>query len=198
MGTGPYYWVNGVAGNKDNVQDDVKILEDQLKSLSPCFKIHYKHVSSKQHKLRINLNCHGDAVSLENYKDWVSVIVKANSTAFNGTLGLMGEYPHGKMVGRDGKSTFDEGEETDAFGLEWQVLKNEPMLFHTAVGAVQHPQECVMPSLDASAGRQLRRRLGQSLITREAAEMACGHTEDKFDCTYDVLASNDLDMAGAY
>ena len=197
-GAGPYYWINQVSGNKDKMEEEFKTAQEEMNALLPCFKIHYKHVSSKQHKFRIELNCKGDAVSVQSYKDWISVNVKANTAAFNGTLGLMGEHPTGKLLGRDGKSVFDMAE-TDAFGLEWQVLKSEPMLFHTAEGTVQHPQKCLMPSLEASAGRKGRRRLGESLVTKEAAEIACEHAgEDKLACTYDVLASNDLDMAGAY
>jgi hypothetical protein len=38
------------------------------------------------------------------------------------------------------------------------------------------------------------------VITHAAAEAACAHTpvEDRDVCIFDVLATNDLEMAGAY
>lgn len=87
--------------------------------------------------------------------------------------------------------------DTDAFGKEWQVLASEPMLFHSVEG-VQSPQHCVMPSETESSTK--RRRLGETAISRDDAIAACIHasSEDLPACIYDVLASNDLDMAGAY
>lgn len=56
-----------------------------------------------------------------------------------------------------------------------------------------------MPSLDAAAGR--KRRLGESLLTTDAAKIAYEHgaDQDVFDhCVYDVVASNDEEMAGVH
>ena len=136
---------------------------------------------------------------METYKAWVAVNVRANHKVnnFNGAAGLMGSYPSGILVGRDGVTLFDE--DTNAFGKEWQVNQSEPMLFHKKEG-VQHPTSCQMPTMDAAAGRNLRRRLGEALITKDDAHRACAHaTAENHDaCVFDVLATNDKDMAGAY
>ena len=197
---GPHYWINGLAG-KANFADN-KVMTSMINKLrhevSPCFNIHYKSNTSKQHKFRLDLSCKGDALSMEVYKDWVSVNIKAkHAPNFYGASGLMGHYPDGTLVARDGVTI--KGDYND-FGKEWQVLEKEPMLFHQ-VGIIQAKETCAMPSLDAAAGRKRRRRLGESLLSNDAATHACGHVinQEFFDnCVYDVLASNDAEMANAY
>ena len=72
------------------------------------------------------------------------------------------------------------------------------MLFHSVVDP-QHPTKCLMPE-DGSLASKRRRRLGESLISKDDAAMACaGADEDDRDaCIFDVLATNDKDMAGGY
>ena len=98
-------------------------------------------------------------------------------------------------MGRDGKTIFTD---TDEFGKEWQVLSTEPMLFHNVSG-VQHPEVCAMPqSMGSSVKKNLRRRLGESLLSTEDAENACAHAEEMEDCVADVLATNDKTLAAHY
>lgn len=195
-GEGPHYWVNGLPGNEAVESDEnLKALEKEMTVHLEGFKIHYKKVSSKQHKFRIDLNNQGDAISMQTYKDWVAVNVKANKAEnFVGAKGLMGAFPSGSMVGRNDVIIADD---TDAFGKEWQVLESEPKLFHSIEG-VQHPMECAMPEkLDVSTKQ---RRLGESMITEEDAATACARVgeEDRDACIFDVLATNDKDFAGSY
>ena len=84
------------------------------------------------------------------------------------------------------------------FGKEWQVGFDEPALFHTIEG-VQFPEECAMPDVETSSAKK-RRRLGESMISQEDAAVACAHAHaDEFDvCIFDVLATNDRELAGAY
>ena len=109
--------------------------------------------------------------------------------------GCLGTYPSGDMMARDGKTVMTD---PDEFGMEWQVHSNEPMIFHSTQ-EVQHPMACAMPSMDASAGRK-KRRLREATISEEDAALACAHVDydDRDGCIYDVLATNDKDMAGAY
>ena len=133
---------------------------------------------------------------MNNYKRFVSVDVRAvNLDQFAGTPGLMGSYPSGHKLARDGVTLMDD---SDIFGKEWQVLATEPILFHSLEGP-QHPQECAMPS--NSQVSKKRRRLGQSVITEEAASLACAHAspEDRDSCIFDVMATQDKeDMAGSF
>eukprot|EP00980_Cylindrotheca_fusiformis_P027879 scaffold22562_cov153-Cylindrotheca_fusiformis.AAC.1 len=77
------------------------------------------------------------------------------------------------------------------------VLPAEDMLFHTAEQP-QFPTRCIEPE-DPHGER--RRRLEESSITEEEAEKACTVIKDPLDrkdCIYDVLATQDLGMTGAY
>ena len=89
----------------------------------------------------------------------VSVNVKATTTdKFQGSIGLMGSYPEGKKVPRNGVTVMEDVIE---FGKEWQVLVSEPMLFRSIEG-VQHPQICAMPD---KSTKNRKRRLGEAMIT---------------------------------
>ena len=127
------------------------------------------------------------------WKDFVRVEVKGASTKnFGGSLGLMGSFDErGMKLGRDEVTVFDDINE---FGMEWQVLAWEAKLFHKADGP-QHPAMCEMPTKMA-----LRRRLAESTITLGEAEAACSRAKwkERDLCVYDVMATNDKDVAGAY
>ena len=90
-------------------------------------------------------------------------------------------------------------EDPNAFGQEWMVRNDEPMLFRT-VRAPQYPAKCILPSFVTKVGR---RRLGES-IARAADEKACTHLKDNKQrmaaCVFDVMAAGDFDIAqaGAY
>ena len=70
------------------------------------------------------------------------------------------------------------------------------MLFSTA-RAPQYPNLCVFPDEEVRESR----RLGEG-ISEEEAGVACAHlkqNEQAFaDCVYDVTATNDFDLAGAF
>ena len=80
----------------------------------------------------------------------------------------------------------------------FQVLPADGMLFHD-VQEPQFPKLCKEPK-DPN-GKRRRRRLGEDTVTEEDAEAACAHIkdpDDRKDCIYDVLATQDVDMVGAY
>ena len=117
--------------------------------------------------------------------------VKGSSDTFRGSRGLMGLYGSGARLGRQGEEAI---EDLIAFGMEWQVLPSEDMLFHNVEGP-QAPIQCVLPKLS-----NLRRRLEETGITLGDAELACSRvSQADFDsCVFDVLATNDKEIAGAY
>lgn len=82
-------------------------------------------------------------------------------------------------------------------GNEWQVLPFENMLFHD-VSEPQFPKKCIEPE-DPRGDR--RRRLAESAVSEEKAEAACSTLKDpadRKDCVYDILATQDIGMVGAY
>jgi len=159
------------------------------------FAIRFRRINDHQSTARVDLG-NGDAVSIETFKHFVRVNVKAkNPKNFEGTTGLMGSFPGGDMVARDNSSIL---EDPTAFGQEWQVLESEPKMFHD-VSTVQHPAVCEMPA-QAMTSEQQRRRLGESAISKDDAALACANTKEQSRdaCIFDVLATNDKDMADSY
>jgi hypothetical protein len=96
------------------------------------------------------------------------------------------------MLGRDGVTVFND---YNAFGMEWQVRDEEPMLFHNVEGP-QYPAVCSMADVSSST----RRRLGESAALRKKAEVACANVSnsDMDDCAADVVATEDSEMAASY
>jgi hypothetical protein len=155
------------------------------------FAFSYTQPTDKQHVFEIYMGGL-ESIKVKTYKDFVSVLIEqGQSKHFGDSVGLMGDFEHGRMIARDGNSVLDDA---NAFGQEWQVLDTEPTFFQT-LRLPQHPMECTMPTpMQAS---QLRRRLLESSSVAElAAEEACAHWgEGKDDCVFDVLTTGDLEMA---
>ena len=106
----------------------------------------------------------------------------------------VGDFNTGKTLARDGATVLDDFSE---LGNEWQVLPDDGMLFHD-IAEPQFPKRCIEPE-DPRGER--RRRLGESGVTEEQAEAACASLKDEADrkdCIYDILATQDLEMVGAY
>ena len=176
------YWVNGKPGEK---LDESKLMPFTLGG----FPVRYRQLTDKSFQFKIFLE-NDQNIILKAVKDFMRVDVE-NPTAesFGSSVGMMGSFETGKMLSRDGTEMAD----ADAFGKEWQVLHTEPMLFHNIEG-VQHPETCEMPTVPQDS-----RRLAGS-ISREQAEIACAKVDagNKKACVYDVMATNDVDMAGAF
>ena len=123
-------------------------------------------------------------ITLHTFKDMVYVTITGGDVAhFKDSVGLIGSID-GMMLGRNKTTTFKD---PDAFGQEWQVQEEEPMLFRT-VRSPQHPMEkCILPAWDAKENRSLRRRLGEDTISQESAEEACSRLEgvSRDNCIYD-------------
>jgi hypothetical protein len=154
------------------------------------FQVVYTQPNPNVHAFKILLGPN-ESILLTAFKDMVSVkIDEANADRFHGSLGMMGEFETGKLLGRDGKTVMKD---PNALAAEWQVRSDEPMLFQTVVSP-QHPQPCVLPA----AGSSVSRRLGSS-IALSAAEKACAKwsAETRENCVHDVMATGDLDLADA-
>lgn len=157
------------------------------------YAIHFRRINNHQSQTRLDLG-NGNALSIETFKHFVRVNIKAASPdAFVGTYGMLGSYPTGQRVARDTVTVIEDDNE---FGNEWQVLAKEAKIFHNE-GAVQHPDTCLMPD---DTRKSDHRRLGESMISEEDAGLACARVgeEDRDACIFDVMATNDKDMAGSY
>jgi hypothetical protein len=153
------------------------------------YPITFNQLNPKRREYTIDLG-KNETVGFKTWKDFVRVDVNGQKS-FTGSLGLMGSYPEGAKLARDGTTEFYD---VNKFGEEWQVLSSEPQLFRLLDGP-QHPRRCEIPTKIA-----LRRRLAESYILREEAVSACAHAaEDERDlCIFDVMATNDKGAADAY
>ena len=182
----PNYWMNG---------KNYGSLKDGVQFPLAGFPVKHRVINDHQRTFRIDLG-HGEAIMLQTYKDFVRVDLKTRGDTgrFGSSLGLMGTFPNGVKLGRDNMTVY---ENSDEFGKEWQVQLNEPKLFHEP-GSVEHPTQCIMPSLEQKKER--RRRLGESSRISSAAQAACRGVDPKFldECIFDVAVTNDVAMAMAY
>lgn len=142
----------------------------------------------------------GKKISMKSFNGFVKVDVDAEgSDLYNGSNGLLGRFPDGKRVARDGESLI---EDINAFGQHWQVQPEEPMLFHSYKDewVVPAGNKCAMP-VDTLEKTQLRnRRLGSGL-SNKAVEDACAHLkvpDERKACEYDVVSTQDVTMASVW
>ncbi|CAJ1968916.1 unnamed protein product [Cylindrotheca closterium] len=161
------------------------------------FPMTIRRIYSMMTKIEIDLNSMYPGVTIEmsTYKEFIKVEVKgATEEAFGNAVGLLGDFKTGKTLARDGVTELHDWNE---FGNEWQITPTDDMLFHSTVDP-QFPERCIVPE-DPRGDR--RRRLGESNITMEQAEKACSGLKDSLDrkdCVYDILATQDMGMAGAF
>ena len=169
------YMLNGVSGAT-------------MPALLAGYPVTYTQVNEKKHEFVVDL---GEAtVEIGSFKDLVSVKLGGDpaKVGLHTSIGMLGEYKTGALLGRNGTLISDPNE----FGQEWQVRDTESKLFQTN-RSPQFPEKCVMPT-DTSTSR----RLGSS-IAAEAAEKVCEHWGDlKDQCVFDVMAANDVELAGAF
>jgi len=177
------FWVNGVLGN---AASESGMLPETIAG----FPIKFDWLSQGRRRFVVDLG-NGEQVIFKTFKYFIRVnILAKQEDNFKSSAGLMGTYPEGKKVARDLVTVL---EDYNVFGQEWQVLPGEAMLFHNVEGA-QSPSKCELPIMST------QRRLAESTISLEDAEIACSRVskDDRDACIFDVLATEDKDMAGAY
>ena len=151
-------------------------------------------VYKRQYIIDLSSKYPGQSIVVQLYKEFVRVKFNGKEDVFGNTVGLMGDYKTGKTLARDGSTEINDFIE---LGDEWQVLPSEPKLFHK-LSRPQFPEKCIHPE-DPRGER--KRRLSESKISVEQAEKACATLKDPLtikDCVYDILATQDLDMVGAF
>jgi hypothetical protein len=177
------YWINGVAGV-------------ELPATVGGYSLTYHRANSKQRTFIIELD-NAQKLEISTYKEFVIFSVKnAQPLDFGTSVGLHGNFYSGAKLARDGVTVI---EDPVVFGQEWQVRGDEPHLFRTVEGP-QHPHEqCKMPSQFQEKER--RRRLSESTTKLAEAEAACAHIADEDDrdnCVFDVILTDDLGMAASW
>jgi len=179
------YFLNGRV--KDADSNDTDGVVDYFAG----YKLKYKRISDKAVEYEVVLD-NTESILLKNWNGFVSVSVKnPKKEHFDSSVGLMGTFSNGIKLARDNVTIISD---LNIFGQEWQVIGSESKLFIESEGP-QFPSKCDIPS-----SIDMRRRLVNSIVTIETATVACtGVTkEDKDLCIFDVIATNDVGLAGAY
>jgi hypothetical protein len=143
----------------------------------------------KRRRYRLNLG--STSIEFKYYKNIMTFSIHGHED-FSDATGMLGSYPSGEMIGRDGSEISDFTE----FAFEWQVgYDGQDSVIFSDLRSPQLPYElCRMP---ASTFKTSRRRLrGNNKLVLEA-EHACDHiTGSNFDsCVNDVLATGDIELA---
>jgi hypothetical protein len=138
----------------------------------------------------------GERIFIKTFKEFLYVEMEGSRTRdFAGTIGMLGSFESGHKVGRDHQTIMTD---PTAFGMEWQVRDTDPQLFHFVDGP-QFPDRCMLPEHPKTESvKSLRRNL--KTISQEDAKKACSTAGAAYqeDCIADVIATHNLEMAGAY
>eukprot|EP00980_Cylindrotheca_fusiformis_P021462 scaffold8330_cov114-Cylindrotheca_fusiformis.AAC.2 len=160
-------------------------------------KYHLKdpYIGKRWFEIDLSSKYPGQKIVISTYKEFVKVDYQgATAESVGNAVGMLANFHTGDFLARDGVTKLDDYTE---YGNEWQVLPLDTMLFHD-VAKPQFPEKCIEPE-DPRGER--RRRLDESSITEEQAEAACASLADPMDrknCVYDILATQDIGMVGAY
>ncbi|CAJ1946111.1 unnamed protein product [Cylindrotheca closterium] len=198
------------------IGEDILEIEGSVDEQNPVYWINFEHqredaktiggfplniIAStgrfRKHHFEIDLSSKypGVKIAVSTMKEFIKVdFVGATEEAFGNVVGILGEFKTGKTLGRDQAT---EVHDFNQLGNEWQVQPMDHMLFHD-VSDPQFPKRCVLPE---DPQGQRRRRLEESSVTVEDAEKACSTLADELsrkDCVYDIIATQDMDMVGAF
>ena len=155
---------------------------------------HVKHTVINKKNSKFEIKVDGHTITISTFKDMVSI--RFNDILMmhvEDSVGILG-HVNGKLLGRDGITEFTD---MNAFGQEWQVLADEPMLFRQVrAPQAQAGEQCRLPQISSA---EKSRRLGE-YMARETAEAACARfTGQRLkNCISDVLATGDVDVADAF
>jgi len=160
------------------------------------FPIAYSSSSGSKSIYEIDLDSTypGAKIVIKVYKEFLRVKLFGKDNVYGNSVGLLGDYYTGQTLGRDGVTIFND---FSKFGNEWQTNAADPKLFHI-LETPHFPEKCLEPE---NPQGERRRRLGEGNISEEEAERACARLKDPLtikDCVYDILATQDLDMAGTF
>lgn len=124
---------------------------------------------------------------------FMTVDLEGDESDFGNSVGLLGNYHTGELLGRDGQLI----EDTVEFGMEWQVRPEESLFMESR--SPQLPYErCRMPtqSLAKESRRRLRTAENKELLAQ--ATQACAGSVDFELCIQDVMTTGEVAMADMF
>jgi hypothetical protein len=150
----------------------------------------------RRFEIDLNSKYPGQKIIISTFKEFVKVdFVNPSTESFGNAVGMLGDFKSGETLSRDQATVIHDFNE---YGVEWQVLPADDVLFHD-LSHPQFPEPCVLPE---DPRGQRRRHLGEQSISLEQAEATCANSLsdplDIKDCVYDIMATQDLEMVGAF
>jgi len=199
MGNTHKFWVNGQEFSDDDLPMQIEGKYTLQLGDEP------QRGEGTNYELKVDLV----TVTIRSMKLLMAVDFNGYSEKFaKGTGGLIGKYPNGELLGRDGVTVFEydgvaetangfEEPINNAMGQEWQVRDTDPQLFRM-VQEPAFPNKCAFPTKTSTQANS-RRRLSSS-VDIDAASKACQEkyeqgTDDFEFCIMDVLMLDDTDAA---
>lgn len=173
-----YFFLNGV-----------KYISDELPIQFGQYSIDLKNSGDSKRTYVVDLAC-GASMSFRFYKHFMTMQIDGHHE-FSDAVGLLGTYPTGKMIDRNGRTL----ENFIDSGFAWQVNESDPKLFVTQREPQLPHERCRLPAIPTSAARRLR--AADPELTRQA-ERVCAHLQDVNDfglCISDVVQTGDLGLA---
>ena len=169
-----------------------KMPYDNLPMTVGDMKIYSTYNSS--HKQVYVADLDGLKVQFSFYKHMLSLTTEGHK-GLHGAVGILGQYPTGKMISRDGL----EMKNFEELAFEWQV---QPLvdgsIFHNGRSPQLPFEVCRMPTVARPNRRMLRSNRG----LYEQAMVACSSKKqdgNDFElCIEDVMATGDVGMADAW
>eukprot|EP00977_Amphora_coffeiformis_P009825 scaffold2257_cov169-Amphora_coffeaeformis.AAC.3 len=142
---------------------------------------------------------------IKHSKDFMAISITGVSDHLGGSIGMLGTFEGGVMVGRQGQ-IFDD---FNAFGFEWQVdPAQDPILFQERREPQLPHAKCVMRTKQQSGSTRTntsdgdlpqtqRRQLRDSSDLARKAKQVCHKSQpENFKlCVDDILASGDVELA---
>jgi len=132
-----------------------------------------------------------EEIVIREYRDWLTIsLMHPSEQHFGGSQGLMGTFPTGDWIGRDGITIHKD---ITSFGIDWQTqaARDGGLLFREPS---PYSDSCELPNQDTMTARH--RRLEESAVGLEQAMDACAHWGQHIDdCVLDVQVSGDLEVA---
>lgn len=111
-------------------------------------------LNSKQMQFQLSFEEDGALVTMETFQEFVRVdVVVTDFHSFGESYGLIGAFPQGERVGRDTVTVITN--END-FVKEWQVQRNDTLLFHdnNYTTARKHKRHCAIGLTDVAPVRK--------------------------------------------
>jgi len=200
MGDSGKFWVNGVEFSDADLPMQIE------------GKHTLRHGEDAARGTTYELEMDGTVVNMHSMKFLMAVGFSGMDASFmKGTGGLIGKFPTGELLARDGMTTLPHDGEiatvhgraqpvNDAMGVEWQVRDTDHQLFRE-IREPAWPNKCFFP-MGKEAERVRHRRLVTSVDVATASKTCAGIYEkesEEFDlCVTDVIAMNSLDVAFAF